>query len=331
MHSAPPMARAGLMAVVIVIVQGLLVAWFGWPATHLEPRDVPIVVVAPAPVAQQITDRLNGVRPGAFKISTVADEAAADAAIRDRVAYAAFVVGPTGASLHLASAASPTVAALLSQAATQASGGAVPLQVKDIVPAPAEDARGAGFASGFLPLVLTSLIVGALLGVVIRKRGARLFGVVTYAVLAGFAGAAVLHWLGALGGDYVADAGVVGLLALAVAGSVTGLAALLGPAGAGVGALLIFVLGNPISGVAAAPELLPKPWGEAGQWLPPGAGATLLRSVSFFDGASGMTAAWVLAGWAAAGLLLIAVSRSRGSAQIGTESEAQAREPVPAV
>src|SRR4029079_12090824 len=81
MRSAPPpMARAGLMAVAIVIVQGLLVAWFGWAATHLEPRDVPVVVAAPAPVAEQITARLNAVRAGAFSISTVADEAAADAA-----------------------------------------------------------------------------------------------------------------------------------------------------------------------------------------------------------------------------------------------------------
>jgi hypothetical protein len=297
------------MAVAIVIVQGLLVAWFGWPATHLEPRDVPIVVAAPAPVAAQLTNQLNSVRAGAFAITTVTDEAAADAALRNREAYAAFVIGPTGAGLHLASAASPAVAALLSQAATQAAG-AMPLQVKDIVPAPAEDPRGAGFASGLLPLVLTSLVVGALLGIVIRVRGARLFGVLAYAVLAGFGGAAVMHWLGALTGDYLTDAGAVGLLALAVAGAVAGLGALIGPAGVGLGVLLIFVLGNPISGVAAAPELLPKPWGDVGQWLPPGAGSTLLRSVSFFDGAGSAPAAWVLAGWAVVGLLLIAVGRS---------------------
>jgi hypothetical protein len=163
--------------------------------------------------------------------------------------------------------------------------------------------------------VLTSLMVGALLGLVIRKRGARLFGVVTYAVLAGLAGAAVLHWLGALSGNYVTDAGAVGLMALAVAGAVAGLGALLGAARRGCRRAALFVVGNPISGVAAAPELLPKPWGEVGQWLPPGAGATLLRSVSFFDGAGGMSAAWVLGGWAVVGLLLIAVSRSPGEAR----------------
>jgi hypothetical protein len=176
--------------------------------------------------------------------------------------------------------------------------------------------------------VLTSLIVGALLGLVITKRAARLFGVVTYAVLAGLGGAAVLHWLGALSGGYVADAGAVGLLALAIGGAVAGLAAVLGRIGVALGALLIFVLGNPISGVAAAPELLPKPWGEVGQWLPPGAGATLLRSVSFFDGAGGMTAAWVLAGWAVVGLLLIAVGRSHDGSRGAAAAEVPAAEPV---
>jgi hypothetical protein len=328
MHTAPPLARAGLMAVVIVIVQGLLVAWFGWPATHLEPRDVPVVVAGPAPAAQALAAQLNSVQAGAFAVTMVADEAAADAAVRNREAYAAFVISAGGAGLHLASAASPAVAALLSQAAAQAGGGLVQIQVTDIVPAPADDPRGGGFASGFLPLVLTSLVIGALLGLVIRTRAARLFGVLTYTVLAGLGGAAVLHWLGVLTGDYLADAGAVGLLALAVSASVAGLAALMGPGGAGLGALLIFVVGNPISGVAAAPELLPRPWGEIGQWLPPGAGATLLRSVSFFDGAGATFTGLVLAGWAAVGLLLLAVSRPRPA--LGGASAPATEAPAPA-
>lgn len=39
-----------------------------------------------------------------------------------------------------------------------------------------------------------------------------------------------------------------------------------------------------------------------GQWLPPGAGASLLRSVSFFDGAAASGPALTLAWWAALGL-----------------------------
>jgi len=73
--------------------------------------------------------------------------------------------------------------------------------------------------------------------------------------------------------------------------------------------VLVFVIGNPLSGLASAPELLPQPWGAIGQFLPPGAGATLLRSVAFFDGAGGAVALWTLAAWTVAGLALVAVGR----------------------
>ncbi len=55
--------------------------------------------------------------------------------------------------------------------------------------------------------------------------------------------------------------------------------------------------------VSAAPELLPQPWGTLGQFLPIGAGGSLLRSTAFFDGAGAAGPAWVLAAYAVAGLL----------------------------
>ncbi len=74
---------------------------------------------------------------------------------------------------------------------------------------------------------------------------------------------------------------------------------------------MVFLVGNPLSAVASAPELLPQPWGRLGQFLPPGAGATLLRSTAYFDGAGGTTAAWTLAGWALAGIVLLMIGRRR--------------------
>jgi hypothetical protein len=112
-----------------------------------------------------------------------------------------------------------------------------------------------------------------------------------------------------LPGSYLANAGVLALVAAAVAGTVAGFGAVLGRAGVALGALLFFVVGNPLSAVNAAPELLPEPWGRVGQLLPPGAGGTLLRSVAYFDGAGGTMAAWVLAAWTALGLLLLAAGR----------------------
>jgi hypothetical protein len=276
-----PLVLALLVAVGVVVAQALLVPLFAGVATNSEPRDLPVVVAGPAPAADGFAAQLAEARPDAFDITRVDDAEAADQALRDRDAYAAFVLGPEGVSLHIASAASPVVAQLLSQAAVEFGEGQ-PVPVVDVVPGSADDARGAGFSAGFLPLALTSMLAG--IGIVVAVRGwrSRLVGLIAYAALAGLAAAAILgSWLGVLDGDYLTNAAAIGLFALAAAATVTGLGAALGGAGIGLGALLVFLVGNPLSAVAAAPELLPQPWGEVGQWLPAGAGATLLRSVAW--------------------------------------------------
>jgi hypothetical protein len=133
--------------------------WFAWPAQKTAPRDLPVVVAGPAPATAAVIDRLRTERPDAFDIDTVPDAAAADAALRDRTAYAAFVLDQGGVSLHVAPAAGPTVSTLLSQAAQQLGNGH-PVPVVDVVATPSDDPRGAGFSSGFLPLLLTSLACG---------------------------------------------------------------------------------------------------------------------------------------------------------------------------
>jgi hypothetical protein len=129
-------------------------------------------------------------------------------------------------------------------------------------------------------------------------------------VLAGLGGAAVQQfWLGVLPGAYLADAGVMALFALAIAATVSGLGAVFDRAGLALGALLVFLVGNALGGMSSAPELLPQPWGAIGQWLPVGAGGTLLRSVAYFDGHGGLAAASALTAYAIVGLLLVAAGR----------------------
>lgn len=311
MRSSSPTVRAIAIAVGITIALVALVSWFTWPAKELAPRDVPVVVAGPAPAANGVAQRLESTRPGAFEVTVVPDAAAADAALRDRSAYAAFIVGPSGMSLHTASGASPALAQLLGQAVQELGGAAgAPVEVVDVVPGSPGDPRGAGFASGFLPFVLLSMVAGIALTAAVTGKLARLVGLLLFAVLAGAVGAAVLQWLDLITGSYLATAAAVALLALAVSAGIAGLGALLGPAGIGLGVLVIFLFGNPISAVAAAPELLPQPWGMIGQYLPVGAGATLLRSVAFFDGAGSAMAAWTLTAWAVIGLVLVVLGRA---------------------
>ncbi|MEW2385123.1 hypothetical protein AB0873_23975 [Micromonospora sp. NPDC047707] len=305
-----PLSLAVLLAAVLVGLQALLVPLFAAPAANLAPRDLPIAVAGPAPVADQVAARLTAARPGAFEVATLPDAAAADRALRDREVYAAFVVRPDGLALHTAPAASPTVGLLLTEAADQVAAGR-PVTVVEVVPGAPDDARGAGFAAGFLPLALTGLLAGALVVLLVTGRLARMTGLALFGVLAGAVGVGVLHgWLGVIDGDGLAEAGAIGLFALAASATVAGLGAVLGRPGLALGAVLVFLVGNPLSAVSAAPELLPQPWGEVGQWLPVGAGGTLLRSVAFFDGAAAGRPLAVLAGYALVGLTLVALGRT---------------------
>ncbi|MGW3789480.1 hypothetical protein ACWD5Z_33295 [Micromonospora chokoriensis] len=328
-RSRSPLQLALLIAVLAVAMQALLVPLFAAPAANLAPRDLPIAVAGPAPVAGDLAGRLTAARPGAFAVTNLPDAEAADRALRDREVYAAFVVGPDGVALHTAPAASPTVAALLAEAAGQLSAGR-PVPVVPVVPADPDDPRGAGFAAGFLPFAMTSLLAGALLTVLVRRRAARLAGLAAYAVLAGVAGVVVLHdWLGVIGGSRLAEGSVIGLFALAAAATVAGPGAVLDRPGIGLGALLVFLVGNPLSAVSAAPELLPQPWGEVGQWLPVGAGGSALRSAAFFDGAGAGRAVAILAGYAVVGLLLVLFGRRAGATPaVNTPAAAERSEVV---
>jgi hypothetical protein len=127
-------------------------------------------------------------------------------------------------------------------------------------------------------------------------------------VLTGLAAVGIAQgWLGILGGSWLVNAGVLSLTMLAIGSTVAGLTALIGRAGLPLGALLMVLVGNPFSGIATAPELLPQPAGQIGQLMPPGAGGNLLRSVAFFDGAGGGGHLTVLLVWAGLGLTAIMV------------------------
>ncbi|MEU5218584.1 ABC transporter permease [Streptomyces sp. NPDC020807] len=304
--------RRTLGALLLIPAVAALLLWvFAWPAARIAPRDLPVGVAGPAAAAGAVEQRL-GRHEGAFEVHRYEDAAAARAAVEARDVYGAVVVSPGGTELLTASAGSPAVAALLREAvAAQAPGGA-PVEVTDVVAAPAGDPRGAVLGASLLPLALVGAATGVAT-VLLGLRGARAAAALTgAATLAGLVGAAVAHsWLGALAGDWWAEAGVVGLTVLAIGATFAGLATLVGKPGFGLAALLTILLGNAYSGLSSAPELLPTAVGTLGQWLPPGAAISALRSVSAFDGAAAAGPLLVLSLWAAAGLLATALGARR--------------------
>jgi hypothetical protein len=107
------------------------------------------------------------------------------------------------------------------------------------------------------------------------------------------------RWLSVLPGQYYAIAVGTRLTALAVSATV---ALGLWPAGLGLDAATMMVLGTPCPARRPRPRCCQGPRGQVVQWLPPGAGSTLLCSIGYFDRARSGGSWSVLAIWAVAGL-----------------------------
>jgi hypothetical protein len=69
--------------------------------------------------------------------------------------------------------------------------------------------------------------------------------------------------------------------------------------------VLYLIIGNPASGNATAPELLPGFWRWISQFMPPGAGGTGLRNVAYFDGNATIRPVLVLMSYAIVGAALV--------------------------
>ena len=183
---------------------------------------------------------------------------------------------------------------------------------EDVAPSARHDPRGTGGAALVLALILSGIGGAALLSLRVRSAGWRTAGLFVFAAGSGLTSALIIDtWLSVLPGSYPAVAGTIALATLAVAASVTGLAAAIPRAGLGLGAAVMMLLANPWSGAASAAEMLPRPWGTAGQDLPAGATATLLRSATFFGGAGAGTPLTVLLIWTSYGLILLAAGTRR--------------------
>ncbi|MFD0366165.1 hypothetical protein ACFQZZ_32410 [Nocardia sp. GCM10030253] len=308
----PTVTRA---VALLTAITGVLLVAFAWPSVRSSVHDVPIAVAGPAPAVAQIRTALEQRLPGGFEITEVADTADAEQLIRDRQVYGAIDLSNGTPQVILASAASTAVAQTLQNMATGlGQAGSTPVAVRDLAALPAEDPRGAGLAAGALPLVMGGLLAAVLLIRLVHGTGRRIAGALAFAVTGGLTVTAILQfWFGSLSGSYPANVGAVALTIAATSLTVLGLESMLGIAGIGIGAVAMMLIGNPLSGTATAPEMLPGWSGTLGQLLPPGAGGRLLRSTAFFDGRGATQAVTVLVAWIVLGAVLCLVGGLRAS------------------
>ena len=327
------LALAGVVAVVVLA--------FSWPAVTAEPHDLPIAITGPAEAVDAAEEAVDAQSPGAIAFHEVGARDDAVEAIETRKAYGAIVLG-TEPEVLTSSASSLAVAQLLAGVATQLEEGvnaqaaaaaqaagapAAPphldVPVTDVVPLAETDLRGTGLTAALFPLVLGGMLGGIAISLAVIGAMRRVAAVLLYSVFGGLALTAILQgWFGSLQGDYWLNAAAIALALAAIAAPITGFVALMGRAGIAVGPIVMLLFANPISAAAIPKEFLPTPWGEIGQWFPPGAAGTLVRDLSYFPAADSTFPWLVLSAWAAGGILLSMFGHFRTAG--GAESDAEA-------
>ncbi|BBX05115.1 hypothetical protein BST36_13815 [Mycolicibacterium moriokaense] len=313
-HEPPAALKATGIVAILTVVLALVAIAFALPATRSGPHSVPIGAAGPQSASGQVAETMEKQAPGAFAFTYYPAEPALRDAIRNREVYGGIAFGPNGPRLLIATGASPMVAQMLTQIGNGiAQRTGTPLDIEDLAPPTAHDPRGAGLAASALPITLAGLLPAIVLVFALKREAwTRFTSVVVFAGVAGVSIAALLRFvLGSIDTNFWGVAGALTLGILAAGLAMLGLGSLFGRAGLAVGAAAALLIGNPLSGLTSAPEMLPARWGQLGQWLPQGATATLLRSAAFFDGAGGLLPIVVLTCWSLLGVALVVTAALR--------------------
>lgn len=345
---------AAVFGVLGALVVAVVVLAFVWPAATSQPQNLPVGISGPDEAVTVVEDTLAEQDPAPFALQAVGSRDEAVELIQTRQIYGAILLGDEPEVL-VATAASPVAAAALRGVATQLQSqidtaaktaltdqltaivaalqagqmpqlpegvaGAPPqiptVTVTDVVPLAEGDATGAGLAASVFPLVLGGMIGGILLTLLVQGVGRRLVGLVVFGAAAGALIALVMQtWFGMLTGDWLLNATVIALGVSATSALIVGLAALMGPPGIAVGAVITMLIANPIAAAAQPPQFLPEPWGAIGQFFVPGASSTLLRSVMYFPDAATALQWSVLACWLVTGVGLALIGHHREPAEL---------------
>ena len=322
-----PILRTLAIATGLTAIIALVVFAFSWPAVPAEPKAISIAVSGPEAAVSAIETRLTEEGDGVFDTTVVEDRDEAVEGIEERDYFGAIILG-TEPELLTASANGAvngvvaeldtrlqTALTAQTQAAAEASGQAAPdvtLTVTDIAPYSEDDPNGSLLSSAFFPMLIGGMIGGILISTLIVGSTSRILAVTVYSAVGGLVLAGILQgWFGSILGEFWLNVGAFSMAIAAIAAPMIGFVALIGRAGTAVGPVVMMLFANPISGAALPPQFLPGSWGEIGQWLPPGASATLVRELSYFPNAD-MTFPWlVLTGWVVGGLILALVGHSR--------------------
>lgn len=303
---------------VLLLQFGFILSYIGAfhaPAAH----RIPVTVLAPPQVAQQVVDRLNGIAGEPVDAHTTTDQDAARTDLRNGDTSAVYIVNPSGPddTLLIASGGGASVATAVQQLFSQAAAQQQrTVTVSDEVPLQPGDARG---LSGFYLVIgwaVGGYLFASMLGIAKGARPAnfqralwRSGATLPYALASGVGGAIIAEpVLHAMDGHFWAIVGIGVLVSLSAATVTIALQTLFGVLGIGLTVIIFVILGNPSAGGAYQPGLLPPFWRAISSALPNGAGTEAIRRIVYLGGHGVTPNIVVLVIWVVAGVALALIA-----------------------
>ncbi|RFU88727.1 ABC transporter permease [Streptomyces triticagri] len=307
-----PFLPATVLVLILAAAAALFAAAYTYAMANPTPHDIPTGVTGQYehPRGREFLDGMEKALDAELDLRPYASRAAAREAIADQQIYAVLDVADDGSRVHVgvSSASGFSVAEVFTRSAPSVSRATgVPATVEDLRPLQSGDPRGLTI----FYISLASVIIGFVgaIQLSVHARGLnpaeRIAVTAAYALLGGFAVAAVVDWgLGAVDLPF-AESWLILALTMFTCGMVFTMFntffhrwSMIPTWG------LLVLLGNPASGGAVAPPLLPTFIGRLGQWLPPGASVNAQHTAVYFQGHQHAFPFLVLAAWSllAAGL-----------------------------
>jgi hypothetical protein len=319
MHLAVILANAAFAAIFVTIA----LSGFHQPVPH----DVPVGIVAPAPVAHEIEANVDAHMPGGFDLRSLPGEPQARAAIEHRQVDGALVMSSRGLDLLTAEAGgtAPTQTITTAFTAVAVKTGR-PLTTIDVVPPMRDDSQALSSFFVILCVLFPSLATGVAAGHALRRAGlaSRIGVLVAVAGVAGLAAAGIADGISGLG-NYWAIAGIVALFSLAISATTAALGQIK-PHLAALSVLAFLISGIPVSGgppnlAAFAPSFLRS----LHSGLPLGVAVDAIRNTVYFHAADTTGHLWVLTAYVAVGLAVLCLVVATGRRRRGDLSDFDAR------
>jgi len=323
---------AVLFGVAGSIVVAVLVLAFLWPTKTSETKNLPVSIAGPSQSVAALEKAMEKASPDVIDFVPAASRGDAVDQIRGRDTYGAIVLGSTPGSAEVLTAPAGSAAAtqILTGVATQlqaqlgqqvsAAGGdpsSVKVPVTAVVPLAESDPTGAGLAAASFPLMMGGMIGGILTSLAVVGVIRRLVTLAGFGIATGLVLTLILQpWFDYLQGNFWLNAAGMGLSVVATSAFIVGCTSLLGRSGIAIGAVFTMLIGNPISAAATPWQFLAQPWGAIGQYLVPGAGNNLIRTLSYFPDANAAQQWLTLAGWVVLGVILALVGHHRSQPEM---------------